>query len=385
MGFVLARHRPAAPPQNYDVHIIFRGSRSGKLRPTEAGSGKGNPDWVTDLQILSLKPEPVVSQTGAVATGFAEAQKQTLPTIMRCLDDINTLKGGAPNRIFVSGHSLGGALTCHFAAAVTLGNSYAHNIQGQQGGMPVNVRNWPWANMTVTTFGSAAAGNLAFSNALAPVHCTRVWVLADPITTVNPVGHVGTSLCLAPPATDHLSPGERHDPETIRRYLAKGYEQQIYANPNTIYQPPATANPKTDPLRPWAYFSNCLQMLGHLTSVGGYVPTAVFKDFISNLVTYLRILKEVLGQRSPEARQASADIPGIVSELNQPHPNAAAYYTALQTEWNNANHLRTYSGTLHEYIGLCLYLATCTKGFLAQPPAAPPLPAAQLFAVLNRF
>jgi hypothetical protein len=383
MGFVLASHRGAAPPQNYDVHIIFRGSRSGQLRPTEAGKGKGNPDWVTDLQILSLAPEPVVSQTGSVATGFAEAQKRTLPTIMRCLNDIHNLKGGAPNRIYVSGHSLGGALALHFTSAVTLGNSYAHTIQGQ-GDMPANVRTWPWANLTLTTFGSPATGDTTFSNALAPVHCTRVWVLADPITVLNPGGHVGASLCLAPPLTDTLSPGERHDPETIRRYLAKGYEQQIYANPNPSYRAPATAHPRTDPARPWAYFQNRSLMLGHLTAVAGYAPAVVFKDFIPNLVTYLRILKEVLNQRSAEARQASQDIPGVVGALNQQYPDAASFYAALETEWNKMNGLRTYSGTLHAYVGLCLYLATCTKGqagqLFVQPPAGQALTTA-----LNRF
>ena len=375
MGFVLATHRATAPPPHYDVHIVFRGSRSGKLRPAEAMSKKGNPDWVTDLMVLSMHDERAISQTGQVSAGFAESQKRILPTVMECLDRIHKQKNGAPHRIFVSGHSLGGALACHFASAVTLGNSYAYTKA--QGAMPTDVQTWPWATMTVTTFGAPAMGDAAFMKAFdaAVRSCTRVWVLADPITAVSP-WHVGTSLCLTPPATDHLTPGERHDPVTIRKYLGEEYQKQIRFYPNTFYAPPATTNPPTDPRRPWAYFTSCSAMLAHLTAVPGYTPADVFQNFIPNLEAYLLILGRILSPRSQQAQRAAIDLAQIVTALKQ--PQSATYYTDVETAWSQAAQLQAYDAGLHGYVGICLYLAAVTNGQAPlQPPPGP------LAAVLN--
>jgi hypothetical protein len=253
-------------------------------------------------------------------------------------------------------------LACNFASAVALGNSYIYTNTDPQGPMPANVRSWPWGNMTVTTFGAPAIGDGTFREQFdGSVQCKRIWVLADPITAVNPQ-HLGTSICLAPPPTDVLKPGERHDPETIRRYVAKRYEQWKGANPNPSYSAPATTNQRNNPNRPWAYFPNCSAMLAHLTAVPGYATAQVFKDFIPNLATYFRILQQVLSVRSQTAQSAATDLVGIVTALNQAQANAAAYYTAVETAWNAANNLRTYSPKLHGHVGLCLYLAACSKG-----------------------
>lgn len=368
MGFVLATHRANAPAPHYDVHIAFRGSRSGKLRPTEAMSKKGNPDWVTDLMVQSMQDEPTISKTGLVSAGFSESLKRTLPAIMRCLEDIHGQKGGAPGRIFVSGHSLGGALACHFASAVTLGDSYRYT--NNQGAMDFNVRKWPWATMTVTTFGSPAMGDAAFRNGFdaAVRSCTRVWILADPITTINPIGHVGTSICLAPPPTDHLSPGDRHDPFTIRKYLGEEFQKQKRFYPNTFYEPPATDNPTTDDRRPWAYFDNSSAMMTYLKKVPGYVPADVFKDFIPNLETYLRILRQVLNRRGQTAQRAAQDLRHIITALKA---QTNTYYADVESAWSQANQLQAYSGQMHKYVGICLYLAAEAVGQLPAPPAQP--------------
>lgn len=52
MGFVLLRYYPGKP--EYDVHIAFRGSRSGSasraaIQALSDDKAKGNPDWITDL------------------------------------------------------------------------------------------------------------------------------------------------------------------------------------------------------------------------------------------------------------------------------------------------------------------------------------------------
>jgi hypothetical protein len=247
--------------------------------------------------------------------------------------------------------------------------------------MPDNVRTWPWGNMTVTTFGAPAVGERTFMEQFdVSVGCKRIWVLADPITAVNP-WHVGTNICLAPPLNDVLKPGERHDPETIRRYLVKEYQQERQ-RPNNLpptYIPPATNDPRNDADRPWAYFSNCSAMLANLTTRPGYATAQVFKDFIPNLATYFQILRQVLsgGSRSQAAKSAATDLVGIVTALNQAQANAGLYYTAVEAAWNAANNLRTYSPKLHGYVGLCLYLAACSQG----PPQ--PQPQGALAAVLN--
>ena len=120
-------------------------------------------------------------------------------------------------------------------------------------------------------------------------------------------------------------------------------------------------------------------MLAHLTSQQAYTTADAFKDFIPNLVTYFQILGQVLSGRSSQAaKSAATEMGGIVTKLNQAQANAAAYYTAWETEWDGANNLRTYSPKLHGYVGLCLYLAACSKGL---PPSPPPQGA--LAAVLN--
>ncbi len=85
MGFVLAREvsrtelnitANAAIPELYDIHIVFRGSRSGDLRPKEAITDeKGNPDWVTDGDFFEKVRDPEISKFGRVCRGFGTSIK----------------------------------------------------------------------------------------------------------------------------------------------------------------------------------------------------------------------------------------------------------------------------------------------------------------------
>lgn len=161
MGFVLLRTTGAA---SYDVHVSFRGSRSGTavrafFEALSTNNASGNPDWITDLGFASA-PEPLrssITTVGNVARGFATSMDSILPQLVACLQKTAELRGGAPDNIYVTGHSLGGALAQHFASAVLLGDSYGP--AGQGGAMPAMLRNWPWATLKLITYGAPRAGD----------------------------------------------------------------------------------------------------------------------------------------------------------------------------------------------------------------------------------
>lgn len=171
MGFVLLRHSPNS--NSYDVHITFRGSRSGSapramfqgLSHTDA---KGNPDWITDMGYSRLMPEEGASHittTGQVSRGFAHSMESILPQTIRCLQKVSSLKGGRqPNRIYVTGHSLGGALAQHFTSAMLLGNRFGPTGSGPA--MPSSLRRWPWKEIKLITFGAPRAGDAEWARTL---------------------------------------------------------------------------------------------------------------------------------------------------------------------------------------------------------------------------
>ena len=70
--------------------------------------------------------DPEISETGHVSPGFAASVSTMLPTVMVCLEDIQTKKKYAPRTIYVTGHSLAAALAVHFTSAVLLGGTYGY-------------------------------------------------------------------------------------------------------------------------------------------------------------------------------------------------------------------------------------------------------------------
>ena len=266
VGFVLLRHR--AGSDDYDVHIAFRGSRSGSAARAARQSlsdaqASGNPDWITDLGYNPLGPATGgghISTTGTVSRGFAVSMQSIFPQIFRCLSEVPALGPGArpPRRIYVTGHSLGGALAQHFVSAVLLGDRYGPG--GTGAAMPAALRGWPWRQIKLITFGAPRAGDAQwartltidgldaefFSTPIDPVDRNalavtderivprltdaqrpagyRVLISTDPISTEKFVGgkHVGKTVYVNDPRVfDLFAPPDfsAHEPRNIRQYM----------------------------------------------------------------------------------------------------------------------------------------------------------------------
>jgi len=174
MGFVLLRTTAGA---SYDVHIAFRGTKSGRfLRGIQDAMSdrhaSGNPDWITDMgynRLTAANDEDdvrdIITTTGAVFRGQAHSMKSILPNLFHCLDEAANIKRGTrPGNIYVTGHSLGGALAQHFVSAVLLGNQYGPGDAGEQ--MPAALRGWPWKQIKLITYSSPRVGDAEWARTL---------------------------------------------------------------------------------------------------------------------------------------------------------------------------------------------------------------------------
>ena len=189
MGFVLVRDTPGA---GYDVHVTFRGSRSGSagravlgaLSDTEA---TGNPDWVTDLgwdQVSASTGAGDVTAVGGVHRGFARTMRYILPGAFQCLAKAAELRGGAPpTNIYVTGHSLGGGLAQHFVSAVLLGDHYGPRGAGPA--MPDALRAWPWQQIKLVSFSAPRAGDYTWAKALSKGALDSPFYDPSPVETVD--------------------------------------------------------------------------------------------------------------------------------------------------------------------------------------------------------
>ena len=171
MGFVLKRQ--FFDSGDYDIHIVFRGSRSGNslrtarqaLSRTEA---RGNPDWITDLGydfIGSEEGAGDISTIGKLHRGFVQSVRSMLPKIIACSSRIaDQSEGRPPRRIFLTGHSLGGGLAIQLSSAVLLGDRFGPDGEGPD--MPRSLRNWPWTALKLITFGGPVSGDQQWAEAL---------------------------------------------------------------------------------------------------------------------------------------------------------------------------------------------------------------------------
>ncbi len=170
MGFVLARSRGAGA--GYDVHIAFRGSRSGSasralFEALSTENASGNPDWITDLGYRMVGEDDGVGDItteGEVHRGFAKSMQSMLPKVFAGLEFAADANQDAPTNIYVTGHSLGGGLAQHFTSAVLLGEEYGPDGSGPA--MPPALRAWPWTDIKLITFGAPRAGNETWAKTL---------------------------------------------------------------------------------------------------------------------------------------------------------------------------------------------------------------------------
>ncbi|MFT4667938.1 MAG: hypothetical protein ACI9XB_004913 [Gammaproteobacteria bacterium] len=265
MGFVLMRYYLGS--SKYDIHIAFRGSRSGAggraaLQALRDNKAKGNPDWITDLgyDLIGTKEGGrVITKTGSVSRGMTTCLVSICPNLFEGLKMAAEFANfSIPERIYVTGHSLGGGLAQVFVSAVLLGNKYSAED------MPAQLRQWPWRQMKLITFGAPRVGsddwakkltveslssdffstsiNPYDKNALVPTDLTilprltdpnmpsgfRVLIPSDPISSEKIPGgkHIGKTVYVNKPRVlDPLNPNfKAHEPANIRKGLFVGFD-----------------------------------------------------------------------------------------------------------------------------------------------------------------
>ncbi len=305
MGYVLVV-RDVNPGNNqlnhYDLVIVFRGSRSGKLRPKQTiHSERGNPDWVTDTDSLGIGrvKETGISQYGKVYRGFANSLRSIMPTLTACLNTIEADHNGAmPRSIYVTGHSLGGALATQFVSSMVLGD------RTPWAGLSMNIQNhWPWNNMKLVTYGSPSVGNEKFAksfNQIGP-KCLRVTAKYDPITGTVQNTHVGELVTV----DSKHEVTDQHNPKVIRHIFAKNLTVPEF---NKIPGSQGGVNP-------WTEYKTAKDVLYTLLQIQNDLRQCL-PDFNTHLVTLISILKNSLSGLSTLDKTNLTDIETILTGNN---------------------------------------------------------------------
>ncbi len=366
----------------YDVHVVFRGSRSGwVVRSAMRGlvAGQGNPDWTTAMDLFRQVPEPRISATGRSSRGFGRSVNETLPNIATCLDAIDWPH--PPRSIHVSGHSLGGALAAHFTAAMVLAAP-----EGSARARPAGAggwRSWPWDNVVLRTYGAPTVGDAAFRASLElSVSADRFWVAGDPVVTnrVERFGvHVGHEHPLPPPAAlrpkprpwhrDGAEPKPRvqqqfHKPQVLRQALV----EQLEAEGADLAAVPATAPAAPD--APWKSYPSLGAVLAEHPRFHRQPANleAALRGIGAQLVTYLELAEWVLGRRraypfhlktARQRRLASGAVRQVIETIraieDDPRDTAASERVWMRIT-DAVNDV-----VFHRYLGQCLILAHLAK------------------------
>ncbi len=342
MGFVLVRNWGEGG--QYDVHIAFRGSRSGSAGRAAASGlwGSGNPDWVTDLAWnLNANLDRVISPIGRSSCGFTQSIKSILPGLMACFKAINREKGTPPRTIYVTGHSLGGALAALCASALVIG------VPGE---FPID---WPWNELHLITFSAPTVGDENFSNYVNSwVYARRVNLAKDPITTTKTGlittkggGHVGAVIEL-PPLPGWFKQLESHDYSIVREQLIKTFPPAEYH-----------ADQDTTITKRYSNFSE-LYNTQKTTMSAECLP-----DFDKHLIEYLNIFRCIIaqhdsyrmGQYPSDTEVRGRKIDTLITALSNNTVNATnVFATWTAAAWDKVEDVNI-------FLALCLVLSLFSK------------------------
>jgi len=253
MGFVLVHKTPTG----HDAHIVFRGSRSGSSLGKTVwkaqdvlGDSKGNPDWITDLHGNKQIEQPSISKVGKVTQGFAQSLPSMLGPITACCKYLEQ-RYGAPEHIYVTGHSLGAGLGSQFVSAVLQG-SYGDALRQE-------VRSWPWDNITLVAFAQPIPGDPTWAAQFDKISPSsqHYWVDGDAVveaTSNRLVGmaidqgeHAGVQTKLSKPANCNDNP---HEVFVIRAALVRDMSTENAQKSQQLGQE-----------NTWGYYSNFLKMI----------------------------------------------------------------------------------------------------------------------------
>jgi len=284
MGFALFR---ATTGDDYDVHISFRGSRSGVasralFEALSTGMARGNPDWITDLGYRE-EDAAFITMRGQVSRGMSRSVQTIFPQLFDCLDRVGGARSVAPTNIYVTGHSLGGGLAQHFVSALLMGDQQ-FGPGAERTGIPASLSGWPWGAVKLITFGAPRVGNEEWAELLTTEHLEtqafgsragyqydtdgtgitnleilprltdpgrpaayRVLIPNDPITTgLVPGMHVGRTIYLRQPSTLEVVDAGSHEPENIRQLMLETLRDERIPPTAWAYHDMTDLNPTRD-------------------------------------------------------------------------------------------------------------------------------------------